>query len=77
MEQTINERWVQFAYLNAKGNITKTALKIRISRDIPFDTEFTIPVFGHEYIFSCIAEETKSNNDGTVDKIYVIASPAS
>ena len=73
MEQTINEAWLQFGYLNAKGNVVKTALKIPFHTQLKIDQEIPITILGKVYNFSCVREETVSNNSDTVDKIYVIA----
>ncbi len=69
----INESWLQFGYLNAKGNVTKTALKIPFHTQLQIDQEIPISIVGQVYNFTCIREETISNNSDTVDKIYVIA----
>lgn len=73
MEKTINERWLQFAFINSKGNINKTALKFPFHTTINIDDEIPISIFSKTYMFTCVGEETKTNNDGTVDRIYLIA----
>ncbi len=73
MEQSVNERWLQFGYINAKGNLTKTALKIPFHTDLRVDQEIKVEISGHNYTFTCVREETVSNNSDTVDKIYVLA----
>jgi hypothetical protein len=73
MDQSINEIWLQFGYLNAKGNVTKTALKIPFHTQLKVDQEIPISILDKVYNFSCVREETVSNNSDTVDKIYVIA----
>lgn len=73
MEQSINERWLQFAFISSRGNINKTALKFPFHTDLKVDQEFNIEIFGQHYIFTCVREETVSNNSDTVDKIYVVA----
>ena len=73
MEQSINERWLQFAYLNAKGNVVKTALKIPFHADLKVDQEYSVNFLGQPINFTCVREETVSNNNDTVDKIYVVA----
>jgi hypothetical protein len=40
--QTINERWLQFAYLNSKGVVIKTALRFPFHTDLQVDQEFTV-----------------------------------
>lgn len=70
----INERWLCFAYFSTKGNkIYKTALKFPFHTDLEVDKEYPIPILGETYLFTCVGEEIKSNNDGTIDKIYIIA----
>lgn len=73
MEQTINERWLQFAFISSRGNLNKTALKFPFHTDLQVDQEFNINILGKDYNFACVREETVSNNSDTVDKIYVIA----
>ncbi len=74
MEQTINERWIQFGYYSVKGDkIYKTALKFPFHTDLQIDQEFSINILGKDYRFTCIREETLSNSSDTVDKIYVVA----
>jgi hypothetical protein len=69
----INERWLQFGYLNSKGNLAKTALKIPFHTELLIDQEIPINIAGQTYNFTCVREEIISNNSDTVDKIYVIA----
>lgn len=70
---TTNERWLQFAYINAKGNINKTALKIPFHTDLEIDQEIDITILKNIYTFSCVGVDTKTNYDDTVDITYVIA----
>ncbi|HEX8196375.1 MAG TPA: hypothetical protein VF571_09320 [Pyrinomonadaceae bacterium] len=72
----INERFIQFAFINSKGNINKTALKLPFETDLQVDQDVDVNIEGYYYRFTCVAEETKTNNDGTVDKIYVISTIA-
>ena len=70
----INERWIQFAYFNTKGDkIYKTALKFPFHTDLQIDQEFQLNILGENYSFTCIREETISNSGETVDKVYVVA----
>ena len=69
----INERWLQFGFINSKGNLNKTALKIPFHSDLAVDQEFTVNILGKDYSFTCVTEETVSNNSDTVDKVYVVA----
>ena len=73
MEQQINERWLQFGYVNSKGNLVKTALKIPFHTDLRVDQEVHVEIAGQNYTFDCKREETVSNDSDTVDRIYVIA----
>lgn len=73
MEQTINEKWLQFAFINSRGKINKTALKFPFHTSLEVDNELPLVIGGQTYMFVCVAMETQTNNDGTVDKIYVIA----
>jgi hypothetical protein len=73
MDQTINERWLQFAFINSKGNINKTALKIPFHAPLDVDDELPVLIGTLNYVFICVAKETKTNNNGTVDEIYVVA----
>jgi hypothetical protein len=45
MDKPINERWIQFAYLNAKGNV-KTAFKFPFHTDLVVDQYFQITILG-------------------------------
>jgi hypothetical protein len=49
MDQTINERWLQFGYLNAKGNVVKTALKIPFHTDLKVDGNVHVEIAGKNY----------------------------
>lgn len=75
--QSINEKWIQFAYLNAKSNVSKTPLKLPFSQELEVDAELTLSISGANYTFNVVGKETKSNHDGKVDVIYAIASPQS
>ena len=67
-------RWLQFAFINSKGNVNKTALKLPCAGSLEVDEE-VIFAFGEigPYNFTCVAKEQKTNNDGTVDETYIIA----
>lgn len=70
----INERWLQFGYFSTRGNkVYKTALKIPFHTDLRIDQELNIEILGQHYTFTCVGDEGKTNNDGTLDKIYVVA----
>ena len=73
MDQQINERWLQFGYINAKGNLTKTALKIPFHMELAVDQEFPVIIMGKQYNFDCKSVEYKSNDNNTVDITYVVA----
>ena len=73
MEQTVNERWLQFAYIGSKGNVTKTALKIPFHADLKVDQEFIVSIDDKPYTFTCVRKEEVSNQSDTVDIIYVVA----
>lgn len=73
MEQTINEKWLQFAFINSRGKTNKTALKFPFHYSLTVDTDVPLVIGGQTYMFTCVARETLTNNDGTVDEIYVIA----
>jgi hypothetical protein len=73
MDQIVNERWLQFAFINSRGNTNKTALKFPFHMTLKVDQEVIIEISERNYIFTCVAKETKSNNDGTVDETYVVA----
>ena len=77
MDQLVNERWLQLAYLNAKGNVTKTALKFPFHTELKVDQEFTMDILGKPYTFVCVREEKVSNHGDTVDIIYVVVTPHS
>jgi hypothetical protein len=77
MQKTINERWVQLAYFSAKGDkIYKTAFKFQFHTDLEIDREYPIPLLGQTYLFTCVGQEYKTNNDDTVDVIYLVSSTA-
>lgn len=70
----VNERWLQFGYFSTKGNkVYKTALKIPFHTDLQIDQELDLQILGQPYTFTCVGEESKTNHDGTVDKIYIVA----
>jgi hypothetical protein len=73
VEPQVNERWLQFGFINAKGNVTRTALKIPFHANLYVDQEIPINILGQIYAFTCVREETVSNNSDTVDKVYVVA----
>lgn len=74
MEKQINEKWLQFCYFSTKGNkIYKTALKFPFHAELTTDQEISINILGRDYNFTCVGDETKTNHDGTVDKIYLVA----
>jgi hypothetical protein len=69
---TINERWLQFGYINAKGKPTKTALKIPFHIDLEIDQDFSVIILDKTYTFTCVSFEPLTNNDGTVDITYLV-----
>lgn len=73
MDQTINERWLQFAYLNSKGNIVKTPLKFPFHIDLQVDQEFVFIIMDKSYTFHCREVAYRSNDNDTIDAIYVVA----
>jgi hypothetical protein len=73
MDKPINERWIQFAFINAKGAVNKTALKFPFHTDLAIDQEVPMVIVGKTYEFTCVGEETKTNHGETVDKIYILA----
>jgi len=72
MERTLNERWLQFAFINSKGKTNKTALMIPFHASLIVDEELPFTIAGKKYTFTCTATEIKTNNDGTYDEIYVV-----
>lgn len=77
MDQQVNERWLQFAFLNAKGKINKTALKFPFHAGLEVDQEFVINILDRPYTFVCVSKEKVSNHGDTVDMVYVVATPNS
>ena len=75
MDQPVNERWLQLAYLNAKGNVTKTDLKFPIHTEPKVDQEFTVTILDTPYTFVGVREESVSNPSDTLDVIYVVVTP--
>jgi hypothetical protein len=73
MDQPVNEKWLQFAFINSRGNLNKTAVKFPFHQALEIDKELPLVIGDRTYVFTCVAKETKSNNDGTVDEIYVVA----
>jgi hypothetical protein len=73
MEKPTNEIWLQFAWVNSKGNVNKTPLKIPFHQELETDQEIPVSILGQTYNFFCVREEIETNHDGTVDKIFVIA----
>jgi len=73
MDKPINESWLQFATIKAKGNVNKTALKFPFHTRLEVDKEYLFSLAGRDYIFTCVAEETKTTNGEGVDKVYVVA----
>jgi hypothetical protein len=70
---TINETWLQFATLNKNGNPKKTVFRFPFHTSLQIDQEFNVNILGHDYSFTCVGEEIKTNNDGTVDKVYIVS----
>ncbi len=73
MDKPINESWIQFAIINSKGNVAKTALKFPFHTRLDVDKEYSFEMCGRSYTFTCVAEETKTTNGEGVDKVYVVA----
>ncbi len=69
----INERWIQFAFINSRGKLNKTAFKMPFHVDLEIGKEFQINIYGKNYSFSCEAREEHNNNDETIDVVYVVA----
>lgn len=77
MELSLNERWIQFAFINVKGKLNKTALKLPCLSALEMDKEYDMTLNGQRYIFNCENIERLNNHDGTYDEVYVVASPES
>lgn len=73
MELTLNEKWIQFAFINAKGKLNKTALKIPCLSALKLNEEYEMTFDSQRYTFSCENVEQVNNNDGTYDEVYVVA----
>lgn len=73
MELSLNERWIQFAFINSKGKLNKTALKMPMLTDLELNKEYDFTFAGQQSTFTVEAKEFQNNNDGTYDVIYVIA----
>lgn len=72
MGYEINERWLQFAFINLRGNLNKTALRFPFHTSLNIDDEIPVTIAEKAYVFTCVAKEAKSNNDGTIDETYVV-----
>lgn len=76
-ELTLNQRWIQFAFINSRGKLNKTALKLPSTRKLEINKEYEWIIADQKYAFSCEAIEQVNNNDSTYDEVYVVASPNS
>lgn len=68
----VNERWLQFGYINAKGNLTKVPFRIPFHTDLEIDQEIPLTIEGKNYVFTCASFQPVTNNDGTVDMTYIL-----
>ena len=59
MEQ-VNERFV------------KLSSQIPYPSEIVMDSDITVRIGSHEFQATCVKVDTKSNQDGTVDKVYIV-----
>lgn len=73
MELSLNERWIQFAFINIKGKLNKTALKLPCLSALELNEEYDMTFNGQRYTFTCENVERLNMNDGTYDEVYVVA----
>lgn len=64
MEPTINERFVR---------LTST---VPFPEDITYGDDVSVEIKGRSYIFNCVKIEGKDNQDGTIDRVFILKSIA-
>jgi len=62
MEPTINERFVR---------LTST---VPFPEDITYGDDIAVEIKGRSYIFNCVKIEGKDNQDGTIDRVFILKS---
>lgn len=73
MEPKVNERYIQFAFINSRGNVNLSPIKLPFHQSLEVDQEVIVNIGMQNYFFSCVGINTKTNNDGTIDVVYVLA----
>lgn len=69
MEQTINERFIQFAGSKAGGS-----QRIAVPFEISIGDDIPVTIKNHNIIYNCVKAEFFDNQDGTVNVVYILKS---
>jgi len=69
MNQTINERFIQFAGSKAGGS-----QRLPIPFDIEIGDDIPINIKGQSFIYNCVKAEFFDNQDGTINVVYLLKS---
>lgn len=62
MEPTINARFVR---------LTST---VPFREDLNYGDDVSVEIKGRSYIFNCVKIDGKDNQDGTIDKVFILKS---
>ena len=69
MNQTINERYIQFA-----GSKSGGSQRIAVPFDIEIGEDVPITIKGQSFIYNCVKAEFFDNQDGTMNVVYLLKS---
>jgi hypothetical protein len=69
MDQTINERFIQFA-----GSKSGGSQRLPIPFELTVDQDVDVTINHQVFIFNVVKQETFSNQDGTVNVVYLLKS---
>jgi hypothetical protein len=62
MEPTINERFV------------KLSSRVPFPEDIALGDDISVDIKGRSFIFNCVKTEELDNQDGSIDKVFILKS---
>jgi len=62
MEPTINERFV------------KLSSRVPFPEDIALGDDISVEIKGRSFIFNCVKQESLDNQDGTIDRVFILKS---
>ena len=60
MEKTINEK------------LLKISSRFPYPEEIELGEDLTVTINKKQYIFNCVSTQDKDNQDGTIDRIYIL-----